>query len=73
VHLDRYVNTLGRHLRSRFGERVRKLALHAGFTCPNRDGTLGHGGCTFCSVRSFSAGDAGIPVQEQLAARRAEL
>jgi len=73
MHLDRYVNTLGRHLKARFGERVRKLALHAGFTCPNRDGTLGHGGCTFCSVRSFNASDAEIPVHEQLAARRAEL
>lgn len=73
MHLDRYVNTLGRHLKARFGERVRKLALHAGFTCPNRDGTLGRGGCTFCSVRSFNAGDAEISVGEQLAARRLEL
>ena len=73
MHLDRYVNTLGKHLKARFGERVRKLALHAGFTCPNRDGTLGRGGCTFCSVRSFSQGDALVPVSEQLVARRAEL
>ncbi len=73
MHLDRYVNTLGKHLKARFGQRVRKLALHAGFSCPNRDGTLGRGGCTFCSVRSFNEGDAQIPVQEQLAARRMEL
>lgn len=73
MHLDRYVNTLGKHLRARFGERVRKLSLDAGFTCPNRDGTLGRGGCTFCSVRSFSEGDARISVMEQLAARRMEL
>ena len=73
MHLDRYVNTLGKHLKARFGQRVRKLALHAGFTCPNRDGTLGRGGCTFCSVSSFNRGDAEIPVNEQLAARRTEL
>jgi hypothetical protein len=73
LQLERYLNTLGRHLKGRFGQRVRKLSLHAGFTCPNRDGTLGRGGCTFCSVRSFSSGDALIPVAEQLAARRLEM
>ena len=73
MHLDRYVNTLGKHLKARFGQRVRKLSLDAGFTCPNRDGTLGRGGCTFCSVRSFNEGDAQVPVLEQLAARRLEL
>lgn len=73
MHLDRYVNTLGKHLKARFGERVRKLSLDAGFTCPNRDGTLGRGGCTFCSVRSFNEGDARTPVMEQLAERRMEL
>ena len=73
MHLDRYVNTFGKHLKARFGQSVRKLSLDAGFTCPNRDGTLGHGGCTFCSVRSFNKADAEIPVHEQLAARRLEL
>jgi len=73
VHLDRYVNTLGRHLKARFGQHVRKLALDAGFTCPNRDGTLGRGGCAFCSVRSFNEGDSSLPLGEQLAARRTEL
>ncbi|MCX7150164.1 MAG: TIGR01212 family radical SAM protein [Rhodocyclales bacterium] len=73
MHLDRYVNTLGKHLKARFGQRVRKLSLDAGFTCPNRDGTRGLGGCTFCSVRSFNEGDSRIPVSEQLAARRMEL
>jgi len=73
MHLDRYVNTLGKHLKARFGQHVRKLALDAGFTCPNRDGTLGRGGCTFCSVRSFNASDAEISLGDQLAARRKEL
>jgi len=65
VQLDRYVHTLGSHLRARFGERVHKLPLHAGFTCPNRDGTLGRGGCDFCNVRSFSAEDE-APLANQL-------
>ena len=54
MQLDHYVNTLGKHLKHRFGERVHKLPLHAGFTCPNRDGSIGRGGCSFCSVDSFS-------------------
>ena len=73
MHLDRYVNTLGKHLKARFGQHVRKLSLDAGFTCPNRDGTLGRGGCTFCSVRAFSESGSLMPIGEQLAARRQEL
>lgn len=48
------VRTLGSELQARFGERVHKLALDSGFTCPNRDGSLGHGGCTFCNNESFA-------------------
>ena len=40
--------TLNDHYRQKFGCKVYKLALDAGFTCPNRDGTLGTGGCIFC-------------------------
>jgi len=40
--------TLNEHYRSRFGCKVYKLSLDGGFTCPNRDGTLGTGGCIFC-------------------------
>lgn len=42
--------TLNAHYRERFGSKVYKLALDGGFTCPNRDGTLGTGGCVFCSA-----------------------
>lgn len=73
VQLETYLNTLGRHLKARFGTRVRKLSLHAGFTCPNRDGTLGRGGCTFCSVLSFSEDKAEATVGAQLVARKSEL
>ena len=41
-------------LRQRFGGRVQKVSLDAGFTCPNVDGTVAKGGCTFCDNRSFS-------------------
>lgn len=41
--------TLNRHYREKFGEKVYKLSLDGGFTCPNRDGTIGSGGCIFCS------------------------
>ncbi|MBE6727988.1 MAG: TIGR01212 family radical SAM protein [Ruminococcaceae bacterium] len=42
--------TLNEHYRERFGCKVYKLSLNAGFTCPNRDGTCGMGGCIFCSA-----------------------
>jgi len=41
-------------LRRRFGRRVQKVSVDAGFTCPNVDGTVAVGGCTFCDNRSFS-------------------
>jgi uncharacterized protein len=41
-------------LRQRFGRRVQKVSIDAGFTCPNVDGTVAVGGCTFCDNRSFS-------------------
>ncbi|MGB8357018.1 MAG: TIGR01212 family radical SAM protein [Bacteroidales bacterium] len=36
-----------------FGRRVQKVSINAGFTCPNRDGTLGYGGCTYCNNEAF--------------------
>ncbi len=41
-------------LRGKFGHRVQKVSVDAGFTCPNVDGTVAVGGCTFCDNRSFS-------------------
>lgn len=46
---ERYYS-LNRYLRETFGEKVYKLALDGGMSCPNRDGTLGVGGCMFCSA-----------------------
>ena len=42
------------HLRNKFGHRVQRVSVDAGFTCPNVDGTVATGGCTFCDNRSFS-------------------
>ncbi len=39
---------------AKYGERIHKIAIDAGFTCPNRDGSIGRGGCTFCNNVSFS-------------------
>jgi hypothetical protein len=57
------------YLKRRFGCKVHKVSLHAGFTCPNRDGKVGVGGCTYCINESFSpqAGKPIRPVHEQMA------
>ena len=54
--------------RERFGGRVQKVSLHAGFTCPNRDGTLGMGGCLYCSNEAFTPGYChdGDSLEEQI-------
>jgi len=72
MQLDRFVHTLGHHLKRRFGERIHKLPISAGFSCPNRDGTLGRGGCSFCNVVSFSDGSQ-APLDEQIAQQRLRL
>ncbi|MBT4836289.1 MAG: TIGR01212 family radical SAM protein [Methylococcales bacterium] len=59
--LSHYVNTMGRNLSQRYGHKVHKIAIDAGFTCPNRDGTKGNGGCTFCNNVSFSPNGRNIP------------
>lgn len=51
---DRRFNSYSSYFRRQFGGRIQKLSVNAGFTCPNRDGTLGVGGCTFCSNEAFT-------------------
>ena len=69
--LSHRVNTLGQDLLRRYGERVHKLAINAGFTCPNRDGSKGRGGCTFCNNVSFSPNARREPdVAQQIEAGR---
>jgi uncharacterized protein len=65
--LAEQVPTFGQYMISRFGERVHKIALDTAFTCPNRDGSKGIGGCTFCNNVSFSPnGRTHKPIREQL-------
>lgn len=49
-------NSLNSALRTRFGCRVQKITLDAGLTCPNRDGTVGTGGCIYCNTRGSGTG-----------------
>ena len=58
---------LSDHYRKKFGCKVYKLSIDAGFTCPNRDGTCGYGGCIFCSGRgSGEFAEAGGTITDQL-------
>ena len=47
-------NEFGQWLREQFPYRVQKISINAGFTCPNRDGTRGWGGCTYCNNQTFN-------------------
>ena len=60
-------------LKEEYGEKIYRLALSAGCTCPNRDGTVGTGGCTFCSEGGsgdFAAQPASVAEQIEEAKRR---
>ena len=60
--------TFHQHCREKFGCKVYKLSIDGGFSCPNRDGTLGHGGCIFCNETGsgdFAACGGSIPRQLQ--------
>lgn len=60
------INMIGRYLKDTFGEKVVKLSLDGGFTCPNRDGTKGTGGCIFCSADGSGDFAGSIPSQIEL-------
>lgn len=50
---SRPFNSYSNYLKQEFGGRIQKISLHAGLTCPNRDGTVGLGGCAFCNNDAF--------------------
>jgi len=52
-HNRRY-NSYAEYFRKQFGRRVQKISIDAGFTCPNRDGTIALGGCTYCDNDAFN-------------------
>lgn len=61
-------NTFVGYYRRLYGERLQKLVIDAGFTCPNRDGTVGRGGCSFCDNAAFhpSYSTSGKSIAEQI-------
>ena len=65
--MDKRYNSLNKHFREVFGEKVIKVSLDAGLSCPNRDGTLSLGGCIFCSEKGSGdfAGQRGLSIKEQ--------
>ncbi|MQW24039.1 MULTISPECIES: TIGR01212 family radical SAM protein [unclassified Lactococcus] len=67
--MEKRYTTWNEYLRANFGEKIFKVPIDAGFDCPNRDGTVAHGGCTFCTVSGSGdmivAPDQPIPVQYQ--------
>lgn len=67
--LDKPYYSLNAYFKHTYGEKCYKIALDGGFSCPNRDGTVGHGGCIFCSGAGsgdFSVNTASLSVSEQI-------
>jgi len=54
VHPKLKYNSYNRYLINRFGCKVKKISIDGGFTCPNKDGTKGWGGCIFCNEQSYT-------------------
>lgn len=69
------MRTLNQYCKETFGEKLYKLSLNGGMTCPNRDGTLGHRGCIFCSAGGSGdfAPAADLPLEEQIAQAKARI
>lgn len=65
---DKRYNQFSAHLKNKFGAKVYKITLDAGFSCPNRDGTISKGGCIFCDdVGSFSQAHSNLlSIEEQV-------
>ncbi len=68
-------NDYNSYLKAKYGQKVYRIGLDAGFTCPNRDGTKGSGGCIYCDAEGSRASyaEGGSPVSKQLASRIAYL
>ncbi|MFZ4480321.1 MAG: TIGR01212 family radical SAM protein [Rhodoferax sp.] len=64
----RRYNAWNEHVKARYGGRVQKVSIEAGFSCPNRDGTVAVGGCTFCNNDGFTPGylDRRQSISEQI-------
>ena len=68
IHPDLRFHNYSSYLRRRIGAAAVRISVDGGFTCPNRDGTRGTGGCLFCNNESFTAGIRfpGLPIEEQV-------
>lgn len=66
--MEQYYCDFGNWLRSQFPYKVQKISVNAGFTCPNRDGRIGRGGCFYCNNQTFNPAycDNGKSVTQQL-------
>ena len=66
--MEKPYRDLNSYYRQRFGQRVHKLTVDAGLTCPNRDGTLSTAGCIFCNTRGSGTGAfrKGLSIRDQL-------
>ncbi len=65
---NRRFNAYAQYFKQQFGERVQKVTIDAGFTCPNRDGSLGKGGCTYCNNDAFNPSycNSDKPIKQQI-------
>lgn len=72
---DKRYHSLDYHLKETFGEKVYRISLNGGMTCPNRDGTVGSGGCIFCSEGGSGdfAENASLSITEQIAQGKKKL
>ena len=66
--MEQYYRDFGNWLRTQFPFRVQKISVNAGFTCPNRDGRTGYGGCIYCNNQTFNPTycDNGKSITQQL-------
>ena len=69
--------TLSSYLKEKYGMKIKKICIDGGFTCPNRDGTCGTGGCIYCGERGAGEHIDGLKsiseqVSEQLASTKAD-
>lgn len=65
---NRRFNAYAAYLKKQFGKRVQKVTIDAGFACPNRDGTISRGGCSFCNNDAFNPGycNPAKPISRQI-------
>ena len=62
--MNQPINSISSYLKNHFGKKTVKLAIDGGFTCPNRDGSKGYGGCLFCS--EDGSGEFASNIEDQI-------